>query len=121
MSFIKPTLTKQKTAEDVLFVLAHNGIYCRRTPQNGSWALDHNKTKEEFHQLMIDLCASFGLEAQDDKWFPGSPGGTIDDVDSEDYGYYVCPTEYIDDDNEDLTKFDYDFYMLITTNEVTWC
>jgi len=123
MSFISQQINGQKTAEDVLVLLRLNGVACACIPQNGSFVLTHNKTKEEFHQLMVDLRDFLGLKSQCAGWFPGSPGNELDNdgSDDSDYGYYVCPIEFVDGDYEDLTKFEYDFDMLISTHEVTWC
>lgn len=123
MTFTSQPINGQKTAEDVVMLLARNDIYVKHIPQNDSYTLTHTKTKEEFHQLIVDICDFLGLKAQDERWFPGSPGGEYEDDDSDisDYGYYVCPIEFIEDDYEDLTRFDYDFDMMISTHEVTWC
>lgn len=122
MSFISHPINGQKTAEDVLVILQLNGVACQHIPQNDSYVITHNKTKEEFHELMIDLCEFLGLQEQDDCWFPGSPTGEYNDCESDisDYGYYVCPIK-VQDNDDDLTNYDYDFDMMISMCEVTWC
>jgi hypothetical protein len=114
-------LNGQKTAEDVIVFLSQNNIDCKYIHHDGSFALTHTKKKEDFHQLIVDLCDHVGLKAQNDRWFPGSPDSNCSYESDSDYGYYVCPIEFVDGDYEDLNKFDYDFDMLISTQEVTWC
>jgi hypothetical protein len=122
MSFISHPINGQKTAEDVLVILILNGVVCKHIPQNDSFVLEHNKTKEEFHELIVNLCEFLGLKAQDERWFPGSPTNEYTDCESDisDYVYYVCPIK-VQDNDDDLTNYDYDFDMMISMYEVTWC
>jgi hypothetical protein len=125
MLFNTQKIDGQRTAGHVILLLSLNGIHCKRIKQNDSFVLFHDKTKREFHELVVCICNYLDLQSQTDRWQPASPLKEYTTDDSG-YGYHVCPIAFIDDYDEDnegeyITKFDCDFDMTITSQEVAWC